>query len=220
MPYNNPTIYNAAVSGIAGGVEQRWVATVDPNLANRIAAVATAIDAQIAPIGGGATDAQAELMSELCMGVFSSRYLGNEPVSAYTQIIAAIVNAFNAIGAKLTYVAPGPPPVLAPSILYSAFTFSTTSPAVLYTSAPNVILYSFSILMTTPFNDPSASCQLGITGDLTRIFNTNQVGLNTSDQFDSDQRIIQLPSTNLILTLAPGASTQGSGVVMWSVSPL
>ena len=220
MPYNNPSLYNAAITGITGGVEQRWLQSVDASLPDKIAAIATIIDSSIAPIGGGATDAQAELMSELCEGVFSSRYLGNEHVSAYNNVITALVGTFNAISAKLTYVSPGPPPVVAPAILYSVFNTSSPASSVIYTLTAQSFVYQLAVMMITPFDDPAATVAFGTSGNPNLFFDPSQSMLSTTNQFESEEHVILPAGTLLTQTVNKGSATTGIGLLLWSVSPL
>jgi hypothetical protein len=220
MPYNNPSLYNAAITGITGGVEQRWLQAVDTSLPDKIAALATVIDSSIAPIVGGATDAQAELMSELCEGVFSGRYLGNEHINAYNNVIAALVATFNAISVKLTYVSPGPPPVVAPAILYSVFSVSSPPLSVIYTLTAQSFVYQFAVMIITPFNDPAATVAFGTSGNPNLFFDPSQSMLSSINQFESEEHLILPAGTQLTQTVNLGSASTGIGLLLWSVSPL
>ena len=108
---NNPLLFNAAFSGIAGGCDaERWVTNgADLNLNQAIVAAAFTIDNFIPPIAGGATLSQAELLQSICEGIFSSRYLQNSDPLSYIVIAQSIADNFNAAQINLIPIIPPVP---------------------------------------------------------------------------------------------------------------
>jgi hypothetical protein len=77
---NNPALYDAVICGVGGSTQNLadgQSQTVDyTNFAAQADLLATAVDALIAPIVGGATEGEANLMGEIVSGLGMNRYLG------------------------------------------------------------------------------------------------------------------------------------------------
>lgn len=95
---NNPSLFNAALSGCSGGGQERWI--TDPVAGNyatfRAAAIvfATEVDAAIPVIVGGASAADAQLLASICQGVMASRLVTSIVAGDYTDIALAIAALF------------------------------------------------------------------------------------------------------------------------------
>ena len=101
MTINNPNIYNAALNGLAGGVQnQRWLdntnQTAFEDIINLLTPIAAAIDTAITI---GATDSEAELMQSISQSVISSRY----PISTVdvSKLVESIVSYWTLIKESL-----------------------------------------------------------------------------------------------------------------------
>lgn len=102
---NNNALYNAAFSGALGGTLQRWITNTDaqsytPMIAACIA-FATAVDAAIPVIEGGASDASAASIQSICNGVTANRMLTSSNPVDYTELATAIAAAFTPINEDL-----------------------------------------------------------------------------------------------------------------------
>ena len=97
---NNNAIYNAVIAGAGGANQERWISASDSAAyaayRTAIEAVATAVDADIAPGTIGAS--QQALMQSICQGVFAGRY---PQASSYAAIAASIVALYTQLAAGL-----------------------------------------------------------------------------------------------------------------------
>jgi hypothetical protein len=94
------------------------------------------------------------------------------------------------------------------------FTFISGS-LVLQQVFPGDIIDSAWVLIDTPFDDPAASILLGTTLAPGLIFGLGDVTSSVVDQY-ANQAVTEFALTEfLVLTISPGASTQGSGRVIY-----
>jgi hypothetical protein len=101
MSTNNPGIYNAAVGGaMSGAMDAMLLANTQSssyaNLVNFCVTYATAIDAAIPAISGGASSSQISLMSQLSRSAWSKRCPTASTSGFSSTTIAAIVAAWTA----------------------------------------------------------------------------------------------------------------------------
>jgi hypothetical protein len=99
MP-NNDQIFNAVLSGAGGATQERWitelVAADYTEFVDRVVAIATAVDSNIAP---GTIDlGERSLMQAIAQGVFSGRF---PHVTTYEQIADAITILYDVLAAEL-----------------------------------------------------------------------------------------------------------------------
>lgn len=73
------------------------------------------------------------------------------------------------------------------------------------------------VLIETPFSDPSARVQVGTSGSPGAILASADVDTQTVGQYNNDQVFPVGVSDILLLTITPGTSTQGSGLLMYQV---
>lgn len=80
------------------------------------------------------------------------------------------------------------------------------------------LVYQAIIVITVPFDDPSAYLLFGITADTNLIFSQGDVNVTQINQYVNDNATV-IPSNDfLILTVVPGNSTQGAGkIYSWTV---
>lgn len=102
MPNNN-ALYNAVIAGVTGGGNNRWLRSSTPSsytsFADAVVLVATAVDSAIAPIIGGPSQGQIDLLRSITQGVFESRFpLTN---TDYSTIAASIAAQFTELSTKL-----------------------------------------------------------------------------------------------------------------------
>src|SRR5262245_55913226 len=97
---NNPILLNAAISGLSGGCQQRWITSDNVadyvELKNGVAVFAAAIDAVI-PSLENVTLGEALLMQSICHGVASGRLLLSTNVNDYVVTGKAIAACFAAV---------------------------------------------------------------------------------------------------------------------------
>lgn len=99
-----------------------------------------------------------------------------------------------------------------------AFTFTTSSPRNLGAIAAGSVFNRAAVLITTAFDDPSATLTLGPSGDPAALLSASDSKLSQLGQYESSALVVEGPDF-LQLTLNPGASTQGAGLVFWKVLP-
>lgn len=113
---NNQDLYDAIVAGSAGGDLERWIVKAQSSeyddVYDAVVAFATAVDAAIPIISGGASLSQINLLNSLTHGVISSRYLQNASSDVFADIAAAIAASFAQGSTRLTNQ-----PALASSVL-------------------------------------------------------------------------------------------------------
>jgi hypothetical protein len=95
---NNAPLLNAAISGALGGAQERWLEFSDPLVydafVDAVNAFANAVDAAIAPIGGGATFFDVQTVQELAAGVTSTRLLTSTNQADYVELANALAALF------------------------------------------------------------------------------------------------------------------------------
>jgi hypothetical protein len=95
---NNNKIYNGALSGvIAGLMDKRVRFNSYIQISNTAVLFATEVDNLIAPIIGGASSSQEELMSQICQAAVSGIYIDIIPVG----IVNNVVTAWNNINTQI-----------------------------------------------------------------------------------------------------------------------
>jgi hypothetical protein len=99
-----------------------------------------------------------------------------------------------------------------------AFNYLSSSPIILQTVTEGRLVYQAIIVISVPFDDPSAYLLFGITADPDLIFARSDVTVTEINQYVNDNATV-IPSNDfLILTLVPGNSTQGAGkIYCWTV---
>lgn len=128
----------------------------------------------------------------------------------------AIYLLFQQILMRLRPGAPGPP---GPTQFITAdvpFTFASASPVIVVPggSIPaGSRLISATVDVTTPFDGVGATAQLGVTGTPDAIIPPAEIDLSASAQYTSF-KALPLTPVDVILTLAPAASTTGAGSVV------
>lgn len=95
---NNPILYNAALAGVTGGINQRWLSNQDPaaylNVRAQIIVFATGVDSVIAT-DSSVSEQDGNLIQAICQQVFAGRYplagsLTTENVQAISLAIKAL----------------------------------------------------------------------------------------------------------------------------------
>jgi hypothetical protein len=98
----------------------------------------------------------------------------------------------------------------------AAFTFATASPLNLG-AFPASVYDRVAVVITTPFDDPAAAVTLGPGGSPAALLGPADSQLSQAGQYESDALVQTIAPDFLLLTISPGASTQGAGLVFWEV---
>jgi hypothetical protein len=210
---NNDLLYNAALAGVAGGTGERWFQVYAASLPTLIEQIAVAIDADIAPIVGGANDSQAALLQSIATGVFSSRY-PEASISSYVQIATMISSIFNQLNAKLVAVTP----VTSGGLHAFPFTFATGALSIVQALQANTVVSSISVLVTTPFNGGMPLMDVGTPLAPSAFVSNSSINLKVAGQYDNPAIVPNSVLQNMIMTFAGDGSTAGGGVLFYMVS--
>ena len=108
---NNVDLKNAAIAGLSGGSQERWITDDNSSSYTAFAAViqvfATEIDAAIPVIPGGASAAEAQLLQGLCQGIAATRLPNSLVPAHYTPIARAVAAIWQELRGELGPVPTG-----------------------------------------------------------------------------------------------------------------
>jgi hypothetical protein len=93
------------------------------------------------------------------------------------------------------------------------FTFASASPIVVGALNPGDTILASKVAIDTPFDDPAATAQLGITGTPGLLLSTSDIPLTAASERGQEATYKALVATTVQLTLVPAASTAGGGRV-------
>jgi hypothetical protein len=97
-----------------------------------------------------------------------------------------------------------------------AFDFSTPSPLLLQTVTPGLVLNRCAIVIVTPFDDPAARIEVGTSANPSLVFAQGEVvAVAPGNTFNNSSLYPFETNDFLLLTISPGASTQGSGILLY-----
>jgi len=104
--YNNPAFYDAVIAGAGGGAQTSWLHSSDPSVYTRfkvsVEILAMGIDGMIAPIVGGPSISQIQLLQSITQAVTSGRFLNNLDMNQYDSLIQGVVTLFGTLVPVLT----------------------------------------------------------------------------------------------------------------------
>lgn len=102
---NNTILLDAALAGASGGNQERWLTKDQPTdyaaFMGAVVTFATAVDAAIPAIPGGATLSEASLLQSLCQGVTAHRLITSIQGQDYLSIARAIAALFQELRGNL-----------------------------------------------------------------------------------------------------------------------
>jgi hypothetical protein len=104
------------------------------------------------------------------------------------------------------------------SIQSVPFSFDTPSPMVLQTLAAGQEVIRVSLAISTPFNDDAATVQVGVSGDPGALLGPGDTNIVMVGQYTTDAITVFSSSEILLLTISPGSSTQGAGLLLFAVT--
>lgn len=104
-----------------------------------------------------------------------------------------------------------------PQGLIVPFSFATPSPLVLAAIVPGQTLTRAAMQIDTPFNDPAARVELGTSLVPGLVFSSTDVSTGVAGQYENRILTTFISVDLLLLTIAPGASTQGSGIIFYAI---
>lgn len=99
------------------------------------------------------------------------------------------------------------------------FAWNTPSPLVLQGVAAGQLLNRVSVLLIVPFNgeDPPGTLEVGTLTTPDLVFTSADIDTEVAAQTDSDALELFAANDTLILTIDPGDSSAGNGIILWKV---
>ena len=97
--------------------------------------------------------------------------------------------------------------------------FDSSSPSQFVLQAvtsQSVLLYA-AITITTAFDGPGASAQLGTSTNPSQVFSSTEVLLGKTVTYDSSHALDVLPADLFLLTLSLAGSTVGAGILVYEI---
>jgi hypothetical protein len=106
---------------------------------------------------------------------------------------------------------------LTPLLLSVGFAFNTASPLILIPVNTGSIVARAQIQIATPFNDPAATILFGTSVTPNLIMGAGDSDPAVSNTYDQSSMVTIPANDNLRITINPGASTQGTGVLYYEI---
>lgn len=95
-----------------------------------------------------------------------------------------------------------------------AFNYGDATPKPLVTVPANTVITSVSIVITTAFDDSTATLTVGDAGNTARLMNVSDSIANSTGIYTVEPVYTYMANTQLTLSISPGTSTVGSGLVI------
>jgi hypothetical protein len=95
------------------------------------------------------------------------------------------------------------------------FTYQTVSPYLLQAVSVGSYVIRAAVVITVAFNDPDAFVELGTSGQPNLVLGSGDSYLSSTGTYNSENITIFNTSEQLLLTLSPGSSTLGSGILYY-----
>jgi hypothetical protein len=172
---NNPRYFNAAIAGIGGAAKSAWltdsVAADYLAYTNAVNAAATAVDAAIAAVSGGATQAGADLLESICFAVFLQRNVGSTTSSDYSAVAASIAALFTELLLKQVAQPGGTSKLL--SVVVPAITAPNTAQVDVTDST-----FIGANTISAEFSGVPVNAQLGIQGQWVGATSSGQITIS------------------------------------------
>jgi hypothetical protein len=98
------------------------------------------------------------------------------------------------------------------------FAFNSTTPMVLQQVFPGQVLNRCTILVVTPFDDPAAFIKVGTSFNTSLVLGASDVSLGILGNSYEQAALFPFSITDFLqLTISPGASTQGAGLLLYKL---
>lgn len=94
------------------------------------------------------------------------------------------------------------------------FNYGDATPKNLTITSANAVVTSVSIVMVNAFDDPTATLTIGDSGDPDRLMEATDSIANSTGIYTTEPVYKYVTATQLTLTISPGVSTVGSGLVL------
>ena len=94
------------------------------------------------------------------------------------------------------------------------FNFDTTSPRNIAVVPANAVVTEINIVINVPFDDPTATLEVGTVANLNQLVNANDVVTTIAGTYVTMPGKLYPSDTHVILTISPGSSTTGNGMLI------
>lgn len=94
------------------------------------------------------------------------------------------------------------------------FTYNNPSPKNVAIVPANAVVSQVDVIITTPFNDANATLSLGTVANTSLLLNTTDSKPNIAGTYAAMPGQLFLSDTWAVLTINPGSSTTGSGMIV------
>lgn len=109
----------------------------------------------------------------------------------------------------------GPPPVTGETVVRVDFAFDSASPLLLLAIAAGGAVNRCQVCITTPFDDPTSTLEVGTLFSPALVLAAGEIDpTDAGGQYATDTVTVFASAESLVLTISPGASTQGAGFVL------
>lgn len=95
----------------------------------------------------------------------------------------------------------------------ASFDYGDATPKPLFTIPADKVIYSVTISMLVAFDDAAATLSVGYSGQPQALLATTDVAPNTLGGYETRPNVTLGSDTELTLSISPGTSTVGSGLV-------
>lgn len=97
------------------------------------------------------------------------------------------------------------------------FTFATASPGAVTAVLIGQTIANSEVTITVPFDDPTATIQVGLSATPASILPTTHIDPTATGMYGTEENFPLAANETVIVTINPGASTQGAGYVLLEI---
>lgn len=97
------------------------------------------------------------------------------------------------------------------------FQYDSVSPFIIVPLKAGDIVDKIELTIEQVFDDPAATLKVGTAANLEKFLKTSDIAVTKLNTHINEENIRSAINETMILTIAPGASTQGSGVVIYTI---
>lgn len=94
------------------------------------------------------------------------------------------------------------------------FQYNNVSPKNVALIPANSVVSQVDVIVTTPFNDPNSTLSMGTVANTNLLLNSNDSKPNIAGTYAAMPGQLFLSNTWAVLTINPGSSTTGSGMIV------
>lgn len=173
---------------------------------NSIGGVSVGFDPiDIIRANGDVTTSNVSASGNVTGGLFIGNAAGLTNIPA-ANVIGNVSNAIYAVTANFSNNVEG--------YVKVPFSFDSVSPKNIAVIPGNAVVSEVNIVIVVPFNDATATLEVGTAANLTQLVTASDVTTNIAGSYLTMPGQIYLSDTHVILTINPGTSTTGNGMLI------